>query len=101
VYSFQSNGTDGTQPSANLINVSGTLYGTTANGGVANVGTVFKVTTAGAETVLYSFLGSPDGAIPQDRLIPHGANTLYGATYGGGTGTCSGGCGTVFKVTLP
>jgi uncharacterized repeat protein (TIGR03803 family) len=48
LYSFCANGppacTDGANPVASLIDVGGTLYGTTANGGANSVGTVFKVT---------------------------------------------------------
>ncbi len=36
----------------------GNLYGTTADGGTAGVGTVFKVDATGKETVLYSFTGT-------------------------------------------
>jgi len=101
-------GHDGAYPQANLINVGGTLYGTTAEGGtgkcsngesITGCGTVFKVTTAGVETALYSFRGGNDGANPLAGLIDVGG-TLYGTTVGGGTNGCGGGgCGTVFKVT--
>jgi uncharacterized repeat protein (TIGR03803 family) len=43
VYSF-TGGSDGGLPSAGLINVGGTLYGTTEGGGAHNDGTVFAVT---------------------------------------------------------
>jgi uncharacterized repeat protein (TIGR03803 family) len=57
-------GTDGSYPYSGLIAVNGELYGTT-NGGGANVcsyqpagcGTIFEVSTAGAENVLYNFKG--------------------------------------------
>jgi uncharacterized repeat protein (TIGR03803 family) len=108
LHSFQG-GSDGASPLGDLINVGGTLYGTTQFGGSgtgcvggAGCGTVFKVTPQGVETVLYSFKGGSDGANPQGRLINVGG-TLYGTTYGGGGTGCGGpdnGCGTVFKVTL-
>ena len=49
-------------PMAGLINFNGTLYGTTMSGGAncsssGGCGTVFTITTSGAETVLYSFKG--------------------------------------------
>jgi len=95
LYAFQS-GSDGSAPMAGLINVKGTLYGTTANGGGGGGGgTVFSITTGGTEKVLYAF-GS--GYFPESGLVAY-KGTLYGATYGGGSGTCSGGCGTVFAVT--
>jgi uncharacterized repeat protein (TIGR03803 family) len=43
VYAFQA-GTDGYLPMSGLINVGGTLYGTTRNGGTSGLGTVFAVT---------------------------------------------------------
>jgi len=93
VYSFRG-GTDGFGPLAGLINVGGTLYGTTW-GGRYNKGTVFKMTPAGVKTVLHSFRGSPsDGYLPDAGLINVGG-TLYGTTVGGGAY----GGGTVFKVT--
>ncbi len=38
---------DGTNPSAELINVKGTLYGTTVLGGSHGIGTVFSITKNG------------------------------------------------------
>ena len=55
---------DGAEPFAGLTNVRGTLYGTTSEGGYRGEtgdGTVFKITTSGKETVLWPFLGEPDG----------------------------------------
>jgi uncharacterized repeat protein (TIGR03803 family) len=90
---------DGAEPFASLLNVNGTLYGTTAYGGISANGTVFSVSTTGANKLLHRFAGSPDGALPYGKLINVGG-ILYGTTWGGGTG-CegSGGCGTVFSIT--
>ena len=94
---------DGSQPWAGLVrDAQGNLYGTTAYGGAFNFGTVFKVTPAGKERVLYSFTGAPDGATPFAGLIRDSAGNLYGTTSYGGSGTCTGGgqgCGTVFKLS--
>ena len=106
VYSFRGKKYgDGSRPAAGLINVSGTLYGTTTDGGQphkchSGCGTVFKVTLAGVETVVYRFEDGGDGAYPFADLINVGG-TLYGTTWGGGGSTNCGsdGCGTVFKVT--
>jgi uncharacterized repeat protein (TIGR03803 family) len=87
------NGTDGTSPSADLINVSGTLYGTTHSGGTNNLGTVFSISESGTETVLYSFGGNNDGANPYAGLI-NVSGTLYGTTKSGGAY----GGGTVFSI---
>lgn len=89
---------DGANPYAGVLDVSGTLYGTTAGGGTNSGGTVFTVSSSGKVSTLYSFNpGKGDGATPLAELIDdHG--TLYGTTaYGGGScGTV--GCGTVFKI---
>jgi uncharacterized repeat protein (TIGR03803 family) len=95
LYSF-AGGTDGANPSAGLIqDSSGNLYGTTYKGGTAGFGAVFKITSAGSESVLYSFAGGTDGANPLAGLIQDSTGNLYGTTYGGGTTSV----GTVFKLT--
>ena len=99
----QFDGSNGQQSQAGLINVNGTLYGTTNYGGKYDSGTVFSMTTAGSEKVLHSFKGGADGSNPQSGLLDvNGA--LYGTTaYGGGLGGsgCLGyGCGTVYRVSL-
>src|SRR5262249_3969306 len=103
VYSFAGYG-DGELPVAPLTNgLNGTLYGTTSAGGTHKAGTVFTVTTAGEESVLYSFGDSPDGSNPIAGLI-NAKGALYGATYGGGAyrkcDSGTDGCGTVFKIKL-
>jgi len=93
LYSF-TGGTDGGQPYSSLVrDTLGNLYGTTSNGGAHGVGTVFQVTPAGTETVLYSF-GYVDGANPSGGLIRDAQGNLYGTTLHGG----SAGLGTVFKL---
>jgi uncharacterized repeat protein (TIGR03803 family) len=98
IYSFQG-GSDGSEPFASVINVGGTLYGTTYSGGAYTGGTVFSVNPAtGAETVLHSFGASGDGNKPFAKLANAGG-LLYGTTEGGGVQNCSMGyCGTVFSV---
>jgi uncharacterized repeat protein (TIGR03803 family) len=108
LYSF-TGGTDGANPKGSLIHAdSQTLYGTANYGGAIDVcgyfapgcGVVFKLTTGGAETVLYSFVGGTDGADPISRLIRDSSGNLYGGTFnGGGSPLCGGGCGTVFKLS--
>jgi uncharacterized repeat protein (TIGR03803 family) len=103
VHNFSGYPNDGQRPVAALLDLNGTLYGTTSEGGATGTGTVFRITRGGREKVIYSF-GSypPDGAIPYASLISVDG-TLYGTTYDGGTNYCRGsgifGCGTVFSVT--
>jgi uncharacterized repeat protein (TIGR03803 family) len=97
LYSFGATSTDGTYPHAGLImDSTGNLYGTTQQIGASSSGTVFKISTAGTETLLYSFgATSTDGAFPQAGLILDSAGDLYGTTSEGGA---NGGFGTVFKI---
>ncbi|HEX3458932.1 MAG TPA: choice-of-anchor tandem repeat GloVer-containing protein [Candidatus Baltobacteraceae bacterium] len=93
---------DGLEPEAGLINVEGTLYGTTSGGGAIGYGTVYKITRGGKESVLHSF-GYADGAYPYASLIDV-KGTLYGTTLSGPSYTCRNymyleGCGTVFSIT--
>jgi len=97
-------GADGGFPYAALIEDSkGNLYGTTSAGGAYGgfgFGTVFKLTTAGKETVLYSFTGGADGSQPYGALVREGNGDTYGTARLGGDLNCSApyGCGTVFKL---
>jgi uncharacterized repeat protein (TIGR03803 family) len=91
-------GNDGAFPEASLINVNGTLYGTTS-ASAGGKGTVFSISTSGKEKVLYFFGGGSDGENPYASLIDVNG-TLYGTTLNGGGGKCgSFGCGTVFDIT--
>ncbi len=95
LHSFGSTARDGAIPAAGLVNLNGTLYGTTDSGGAHRSGTVFSITRDGVETVLYSFGTVPgDGAYPLAGLTAVGA-TLYGTTSSGGAN----GRGTVFSIT--
>jgi uncharacterized repeat protein (TIGR03803 family) len=102
LHSFGGSG-DGAFPQAALINVNGTLYGTTEEGGAycgpTGCGTIFSITTSGKETVLHSFGAGTDGVDPLAGLI-NVKGTLYGATWAGGANcTSNGGCGTVFSLS--
>lgn len=95
LYSFAGSGKgDGETPEAILINVKGTLYGTTILGGKSGDGTVFSITPSGTESVIHSFGGSGDGAYPEASLLDV-KGTLYGTTMEGGAHNY----GTVFSVT--
>ncbi|MGB8909654.1 MAG: choice-of-anchor tandem repeat GloVer-containing protein [Candidatus Cybelea sp.] len=87
-------GSDGSTPQASLIDVKGTLYGTTSSGGTYGDGTVFSISTTGKEKVLHSFGSGSDGSAPRASLIDV-KGTLYGTTSRGGTH----GDGTVFALT--
>ncbi|MBV8491293.1 MAG: hypothetical protein JO199_12255 [Candidatus Eremiobacteraeota bacterium] len=106
IYAF-AGGADGGGPFGNLIDVNGTLYGTTTGGGTGckgGCGTVFEVSPLTRdEHALYSFKGAVDGSEPTSGLINDNGQ-LFGVTAGGGVGICTAhggeppGCGTVFEV---
>ncbi|HEX3369693.1 MAG TPA: choice-of-anchor tandem repeat GloVer-containing protein [Candidatus Cybelea sp.] len=85
---------NGSNPTGSLIDVGGTLYGTTTLGGPRRAGTVFSVTTSGVENVLHKFGSGTDGVTPAGGLIDV-KGTLYGTTIEGGADNE----GTVFSVT--
>jgi uncharacterized repeat protein (TIGR03803 family) len=95
LYSFAGGITDGRYPASLTQGSDGNFYGTTALGGTSNEGTVFKITPAGVETLLYSFAGGTDGGYPYAALIQGADGNFYGTSLGGGIG----GKGTVFKIT--
>jgi len=91
LHSFAGGSSDGADPYHTLIQGSdGDFYGTTLAGGTSNVGTIFKITPSGTESVFYSF-----ATIPYSGLVQGNDGNLYGTTASGGTS----GRGTVFKIT--
>jgi uncharacterized repeat protein (TIGR03803 family) len=104
LYSFHG-GNDGANSAAGLLATKGLLYGTTEFGGIpeyggCNAGTVFSISTSGAERVIYRFYGYNcndkiynDGANPRASLIAAGGK-FYGTTFNGGDENE----GTVFRV---
>jgi uncharacterized repeat protein (TIGR03803 family) len=88
---------DGANPSAALVQDSdGSFYGTTSSGGTnGGYGSVFKISTNGALTTLYSFTGTADGANPSAALVQGSDGSFYGTTDHQGTYYF----GTVFKIS--
>ncbi len=116
-------GTDGAVPYAGVIfGPDGSLYGTTAFGGIPNpscmtgggyngCGTVFNLRSSSqhpgtpsnswTESVLYAFTGGGDGAAPYGaRPVFDAAGNLYGTAFGGGlvNQNCPAGCGLVYEL---
>src|ERR1035438_5034302 len=96
LYSF-TGGYNSASPVAGLVQgTDGNLYGTTYWGGTNGLGTVFKISTSGTQTSLYSFTDGNDGASPWAAPLVQGSDgSLYGTAVGGGTN----GFGTVFQVS--
>ena len=105
----QTNCVDGSFPYAGLVQATdGNFYGTTEQGGANNndsscfdsgCGTVFKITSTGKLTTLYSFCAQSncsDGSAPVAALVQARSGNLYGTTAHGGANVDA---GTVFRIT--
>lgn len=89
-------GADGASPIGPLVqDASGNLYGVAQSGGDrscpekfliqgAGCGIVFKIDTNHVLTVLHTFTGRTDGAVPQGGLLLDASGNLFGATLEGG-----------------
>lgn len=107
------NGSNGDDPSYMYLvqGTDGQLYGTTTNGSSSlapGPGNVFKMTTGGTFTDLYTFClltGCTDGEVPVGGLVLARNGNLYGTTSIGGLSTVGAcdtsipGCGTIFEIT--
>jgi uncharacterized repeat protein (TIGR03803 family) len=96
LYNF-TGGSDGVDPVAGVIqDPAGNFYGTTEYGGYLNClspqgcGVVYRLDTAGAEIVLHSFAGPPDGMVPSAPVTRDKAGNIYGTTTDHN--------GTIFKI---
>ena len=105
LHKFAGSPSDGANPNAALVNVNGTLYGTTSQGGTngeycvqGGCGTVFSITASRSERVLHFFTDGKDGALPRGLVVVKGS--LYGATFSGGDSTCKNGeqCGVIYRI---
>jgi uncharacterized repeat protein (TIGR03803 family) len=89
---------DGANAAIRVQDSNGDLYGTTTWGGNTacqrtGCGVIFKLTTAGDFTVLYSFSGGSDGANP-NSLVMDSSGNFYGTTV-----TSNAGDGEIFELT--
>ena len=88
-------------PNGIVQGADGNLYGTTSLGGSNDEGAVFKLTTQGTFSTLYSFCSVTndgiclDGNTPKVPLILGSDGSFYGTTTGGGSNDE----GTVFRIT--
>jgi uncharacterized repeat protein (TIGR03803 family) len=102
LHQFKAGPGDGADPTGNLVlDTAGNLYGMAFSGGANYTGAIFKITTSGTESLIYSFGAAPDANYPAGGLVYH-SGALYGASISGGNGPCNNGnqgCGAIFKVT--
>src|SRR5690348_2416065 len=100
LWRFGSAPTDGSNSWAGLVQASdGSFYGTTFFGGSNDLGTVFRLSSAGnggyTNKILKNFTGiNGDGANPACKLTLGTDGFLYGTTVNGGTNNI----GTIFKL---
>jgi uncharacterized repeat protein (TIGR03803 family) len=99
LHSFEGPPNDGALPQSSLIQASdGNFYGSTGVGGADRSGTVFKITSSGTLTMLYSFCSQTncaDGSMPEGELVQASDGNFYGTNGLSGAGQG----GTIFKMT--
>ena len=94
LHSFNADGSS-YNPYAGVVQATdGNFYGTSLNGGAQQYGAIFKLTPAGALSVLHSFTNGADGATPIAGLIQATDGNLYGASFQG----VSSFYGTIFRL---
>jgi uncharacterized repeat protein (TIGR03803 family) len=87
---------DGRLPAAGLVQATdGNLYGTTSEGGSADMGTLYQISTNGTYKSLYSFRGKA-GKLPASGLVQHTSGLLFGTAEQGGAN----GLGTVYALDM-
>ena len=102
-YSFSAEGSsganlDGAVPCVYgglILGSDSNLYGTTSQGGLYGQGTIFRITTDGTLTSLYSFTGGSDGGSPAGYLVQGSDGNFYGTCASGGVYYS----GTLFKLS--
>jgi len=104
LHSFAGSPNDGLHPAGTSVfrDASGDIYGVTLYGGASNRGAIFKLTSAGAESVLFSFNGRAEGGNPYDGLLRGADGNLFGTALYGGSNSCSigkYGCGVLFELS--
>lgn len=93
LHSFTGARSDGASPAGSLAILQGSVVGTTTHGGAADVGTVYRVTPGGEESVIHSFGKGDDGRDPEGG-VTLARGSLFGTTFRGG----SHGAGTLFSI---
>lgn len=99
LHNFSGQANDGRNPESGLVLGSdGNFYGATSNGGADDFGTVFRISSTGDLTTLYSFLCTTvceQGSEPIGPLVQAADGTFYGTTSQAGA---NGDAGTIFRI---
>ena len=105
LWKFSQDGAEGDVPGPGLTKgTDGNFYGTTQSGTNGSLGSFFKITPAGALTVVWAFHGTTGAEGPFSQVIQASDGNFYGTSGLGGTvDICDNGqgagCGTIFKIT--
>ena len=97
---------NGFEPISPLIQgTDGNFYGGTSMGGTqsgngAGKGLLYRITSAGSFTILYSDFIPSIGTYPNDPLIQNTNGIFYSDTYEGGSGTNCLYCGTLYSLSM-
>lgn len=87
--------TDGALPEGALLqDAGGNLFGTTFAGSPIGEGTLYKIDSKGAESVLFSFTAFVSGSSPASALIQDQSGNLIGTADGG-----PGGAGVIYRIS--
>jgi uncharacterized repeat protein (TIGR03803 family) len=94
---------DGAFPQDLIADKAGNIYGETGGSyNPGNGGTLFKISTTGKLTTLFTFPEGAEGTSPRWGLTRTASGVFYGVTqFGGNTTTCAlgtSGCGVLFTV---
>lgn len=95
---YRFNGTDGSYPQGDLtFDASGTMYGTTVNGGTPGWGLVYSLTQSHGnwtENILYQARNNGDGQYPWGGVVFDASGNIYGILAAGGQN----GFGAIYKL---
>jgi uncharacterized repeat protein (TIGR03803 family) len=97
LHAFGADAADGADvPNGLVVAPDGWLYGVTQNGGVDGLGTIFRLSTAGAYEIVHTFSAHEFNGLghPGTSLVVDAAGNLYGGLMDGGHSH-----GAVFEVT--
>ena len=97
IYNFGSNANDpiwARELDVCAVGKDGAFFTTSSVGGIGNYGCIYKITSAGALTLLHSFKPATEGDAPMSGMTLGSDGNFYGACYSGGTY----GVGTLWKI---
>ena len=96
MHAFNGPPSDGANPFGGVVSDGqGNWYGAAETGGASCCGAIYKLDSAGQETILYNFTGGVDQGFPSSTLLRDSAGNLYGTTQHG----LRSGYGTVFRLS--